>query len=434
MRKIGIHWRIIVSVISIVLFGGSVAKADLTIEECVRKAENNYPLIARYDLLHALSEIDLSDVSKDWLPRVSVYGQATAQNVVPSYPEALTGMLQQMGQEVKGLGKIQYKLGVDVSQTVWDGGVARERRRLIQAQESIDKATLDIELYSVRQRVENYYFAILLAEGQLESNRIMLELLSANIEKINSMVRNGVAMQADADMMEARRLAVSQTNVSIRSSISGLRRMLGLFMGENVDSEVLSIPTPVLPCSDECLRPELQLIDKRLEVNNVSLSFSDTSLRPKIGFFAQAYYGYPGMDYFKSMMTRDLSFNLLAGVRLSWNIDSFYTRGNTRRKIGLRKSEIENTRDVFLFNTQLQTEGARETIEGLREIIADDARIVSLSASVRKAAESQLDNGIVDVTALLSKISDENEAKVASTLHEIQLAQEIYRLKYLLNR
>lgn len=434
MRKIGIHWRIIVSAMSIALFGGSGAKAELTIEECVRKAENNYPLIARYDLLHAFSEIDLSDINKDWLPRISVYGQATAQNVVPSYPEALTGILQQMGQEVKGLGKVQYKLGVDISQTVWDGGVARERRRLIKAQEGVDKATLDVELYSVRQRVENYYFAILLAEGQLESNRIMLELLSANMEKINSMVRNGVAMQADADMMKARLLAVSQTNVKLRSALSGLRRMLGLFMGEDLDSEVLSIPNPELPYGDECLRPELKLLDKRLEVNNVSLLFSNTSLRPKMGFFAQAYYGYPGMDYFKSMMTRDLSFNLLAGVRLSWSIDSFYTRGNTRRKIGLAKSEIENSRDVFLFNTHLQTEGARETIEGLRDIIDDDARIVALSANVRKAAESQLDNGIVDVTALLSKISDENEAKVAATLHEIQLAQEIYRLKYILNR
>ena len=35
---------------------------------------------------------------------------------------------------------------------------------------------------------------------------------------------------------------------------------------------------------------------------------------PKIGLFAQAYYGYPGLDYFENMIHRDPSFNVLAGI------------------------------------------------------------------------------------------------------------------------
>ncbi|MDE6279074.1 MAG: hypothetical protein K2M05_03795, partial [Paramuribaculum sp.] len=69
-----------------------------------------------------------------------------------------------------------------------------------------------------------------------------------------------------------------------------------------------------------------------------------------------------------------------------------------------------------------------------RKVIKDDERIIALRANVRRAAESQLENGIIDATALLTKISDENLAQLTSTYHKIQLLQEIYKLKYTLNQ
>ena len=64
----------------------------------------------------------------------------------------------------------------------------------------------------------------------------------------------------------------------------------------------------------------------------------------------------------------------------------------------------------------------------------DDARIVELRKNVRVAAESQLQNGIIDMTALLSKINDENQAQLTASYHEVQLLQSIYQLKHTLNR
>ena len=68
--------------------------SQLTIEECVRKAEANYPLIKKYELLDASLDIDLSEINKAWLPRLGAYGQVTTQNVVPHSqkhsPECLT--------------------------------------------------------------------------------------------------------------------------------------------------------------------------------------------------------------------------------------------------------------------------------------------------------------------------------------------------------
>ncbi len=77
-------------------------------------------------------EIELSDINKSWLPRIGVYGQVTAHNIVPSFPEGLSDVLQNMGQEMRGMGKIQYKLGID-TQTIWDGGVSKANREMSRA-------------------------------------------------------------------------------------------------------------------------------------------------------------------------------------------------------------------------------------------------------------------------------------------------------------
>lgn len=411
-----------------------LADAQITVEDCVSKAQDNYPLIKKYGLLDATADVDLSEINQSWLPRIGVYGQATVQNNVPSFPDALSGVLEQMGQSIKGLGKVQYKVGVDMSQTLWDGGLSAARREVARKQEAVKQRSLDVEMYAVRQRVESIYFAILLAEEYAAQSEVTRNLLDQNLERLRSMQRNGVAMQSDVDMLEAQLLTVTQGLTQTRSGIDGYRRVLGLFIGESLDGLELQKPSAGMPVTRESDRPELKLFDSRLDANSAAYRLSDTALMPKVGLFAQAYYGYPGLNYFQSMMNRDLSFNLLAGVKVSWNIDSFYSKRSNGRRKALAALDINADKELFLFNSNLQTASQTEAIEGLRDVMKDDARIVQLRENVRRTAEVQLDNGVIDITALLTKIADEDMAKLNARLHEIQLLKEIYNLKYTLNR
>lgn len=415
--------------------------AQVTIEECVAKAQDNYPLIMKYELLEVTTDVDLSEINDSWLPRISVYGQATAQNLVPSFPAPLTGILDQMGQSVKGLGKLQYKAGVDVAQTVWDGGASRARREAARTRESVSRATLDVEMYAVRQRVESLFFAILLTREQITQMEVTASLLSKDLMQLRSMLKNGVAMQSDVDMVEAQILTLEQSIAKARKAGASYRKVLELFIGEDLDGADLLKPSADVPLPArsarpelESDRPELRLFGRRLEANAAAHRLSEVSLMPKVGLFAQAYYGYPGFDYFRSMMGRALSFNIMAGIKVSWNLDSFYSRTDNKHRTVLNALDIEADRNLFLFNTSLQVASQSEEIEGLREVMKDDTRIISLRENVRRAAESQLENGVIDATALLSKISDESIARLNANLHEIQLLKEIYNLKYTLNR
>lgn len=411
-----------------------LATAGLTIEQCVEKACDNYPMVKKYDLLASTLDIDLSDINKGWLPRIGAYGQVTAQNVVPSFPESLSGVLQQMGQPMKGLGKLQYKAGVDVSQTIWDGGVSHAQRELRRAGTAAEQSGLDVEMYAVRQRVENLYFAILLTEEQIAQNRNTMTLLDATLERLKAMLRNGTAMQSDVDMIEAQSLTVAQGIAQAESTLNGYRTVLELFIGESLQGVEMIRPDSVMPSELQSDRPEIRLFDTRIVAADASRRLADTALMPKVGLFAQAYYGYPGFDYFKSMINRDLSFNIMAGVKVSWNIDSFYTKRNVSRRNRLDIAGIMAEKETFLFNSDMQVASQLEKIRGIRDVMKDDSRIMELRANVRKSAESQLQNGIIDTTALLTKITDENQAALTARYHEIQLVQEIYNLKYILNR
>lgn len=410
------------------------AAADVTVEQCVALAQENYPLIQKYDLLRQSRQIDLSDINKSWLPQIGIYAQGTVQNVVPSFPDALSDVLDQMGTDMKGLGKLQYKVGVDLNQTIWDGGTSKASRTIAERENAQQEAALDVELYAVRERVENLFFGILLVEEQIKQAELTHTLLESNLAMLRSMKTNGTATQSDVDMVEAQFLTVQQQITQARSISDSNRRLLGIFTGTDMSDEKLTKPSSSMPSELISARPELALFDARIKNNDARLGSIKSSVMPRIGLFAQAYYGYPGYDYFKSMMNRDMSFNVLAGVKVSWNIGSFYTKKNSERKLRLANDGIVADREVFLFNTNLQTSSQTAHISELEDIMKEDSRIVELRANVRRSAESQLRNGVIDATALLTKITDENQARLTSSYHEIQLIQSIYQLKYILNR
>ena len=154
---------------------------------------------------------------------------------------------------------------------------------------------------------------------------------------------------------------------------------------------------------------------------------------PKLGVFAQSFYGYPGYNLFEDMMNRKWSLNGMIGARLTWNIGALYTRKNDKAKIQLQRETAENQRDVFLFNNNMEQIQQNENIARYQRLMTDDSEIIALRSSIRKAAESKLAHGIIDVNDLVREINAENAARVQQSVHEIEMLKEIYDLKYTTN-
>lgn len=284
-------------------------------------------------------------------------------------------------------------------------------------------------------RVDDLYFGILLLDERLAQSRLTIGLLGDNLEKIRSLQRNGAAMQSDADAVEAELLAAGQQAAQIESTRASYRQMLAIFIGRELADEKLERPSVSEPLATGSARPELALFDARIDKLTAQEKQIISTSRPRLGLFAQGYYGYPGMDYFQNMITSDWSWNALVGVKLSWNFGAYYTRKNSLGQLRTARQGVEVQRDLFRFNNALEiAREKRRDRHACAERSADDDRIVHCSRSVREAAESKLRNGVIDTNDLLRKITEEETATAARNAREIELIKTIYELKHTINR
>lgn len=412
----------------------AAASRGQSLDECRRLARENYPAIRQYDLIAQTEQYNLSNAARAWIPQVALSGQATYQSATPTYPEAFKTILQANGIEMAGIHRDQYKVSIDVSQYIWDGGKSRTDKAIAKAEAEEQRSRVDVSLYDLQSRVDNLYFGILLLDERKAQTEVLIELLASNLARLQTYYKNGVAMQADVDAVEAELLAARQTLGQVESSRMSYRRMLEIFIGQPLTADNLERPAMQQLHSRILARPELALFEAQESILTAQRKAINVSLMPRFSAFAQVYYGYPGLDMFKSMVSSDWSFNAIAGVRVSWNIGAFYTKRNNLQKLNAAEKQIAVQRDVFLFNTQMQTTQDDGEIARLRQAITDDSRIVELRRRVRMAAESQLKNGVIDATDLLRKISDETAAALARSTHEIELLHSIYRLKTTLNQ
>lgn len=404
-----------------------------TLEECQQAAERNYPLIQQYDLINKTTELTVSNIQKGWLPQVSASAQATYQSDVVSFPDEMQALYQQMGINMKGLTKDQYRVGIDVQQTVFDGGAIRSQKEIARAQGQVQQAQNEVNIYQVRRRVNEMYFALLLIDEQMKLNADLQELLAGNERKLESMKKNGTAAESDWHSVKAERLNVVQQMTSLQAQRQVLARMFSTFCGIEVKEATKPNCQLSMVNGQSNNRPELKAIDAQLRLADAQEKAINSALMPRLGVFAQGFYGYPGYNMFEDMMSRKWSLNGMIGARLTWNIGALYTRKNDKAKIQLQRDMAENSRDVFLFNNNLEQIQQNENITRYQRLMSDDEEIIRLRSSVRKAAESKLAHGIIDVNDLVKEINSENQARVQQTVHEIEMLKEIYDLKYTTN-
>ena len=401
-----------------------------TLDECQQAAERNYPLIKRMDLIRQTTDLNVGNIQKGWLPQLSVMAQSTYQSDVTAFPDQMQALYKQMGISMEGLRKDQYRVGIDVQQLVFDGGAIRNQKEMARLQGVVESAQNEVSMYSVRQRVNEMYFALLLLDEQILLNKDLQALLNGNEKKLASLYKKGTAAEVDYLNVKAERLNVEQQMTSLQSQRQTVARMLSVFCG----IEVKKLVKPeVVGTSAENNRPELRLIDSQIRLANAQEKALHSALLPRLGVFASGFYGYPGYNMFEDMMHRKWSLNGMVGARLTWNIGAFYTHKSDKAKLKLMRQSAENSREVFLFNNNLEQIRQDENISRYRKLMEEDEEIISIRSSIRKAAESKLAHGIIDVNDLVREINAENATRVQRSVHEIEMLKEIYNQKYTKN-
>ena len=403
--------------------------AQLSIEACYEKARANYPLIKQYGLIEKTKEYNLSNAAKGYLPQVTFSAQATYQSDVTEIPINLDA-IGLTGVEIPSVSQDQYKMELALSQTLWDGGAIRSERKTLRTQAEVDQRDMDVSMYAINERVNQLYFGVLLAEAQLEQNKVLQAELRRSCEQVSSYIKNGIAHQSDLDAIRVDLLKAKQTEAQFEHTKRAYREMLSRLIGEEIGEETRLVkPEAVRPLTKENNRPELGLYQAQIQNLEAQDSRITAGIMPKLGLFVTGGYGKPGLDMFEDKFKA----YYLAGVKLSWNLGSLYTRKNDRRKIQTGIRSIETQRETFLFNTSLDVAQRNATIDKYIDQLKYDDEIIALRGSVKRASEAKMANGTLSGTDLTRDIHAEQSAIQDKILHEMELLQAIYNLKYVTN-
>ncbi len=410
--------RIIIYICFTLLSGFANAQSNdpLTIETCYAMARQNYPMIRQLELIDKSTGYNIQNASKSFLPQIAINGQATYQSEVTQVPIKVPGM------SVPEISKDQYKLYADISQSVYDGGITKLQQRSQQANGDVEKQKIEIELYKLKERINQLYFAVLIIDEQLKQNELFKKDIQLGINRTEASIANGTALKSTANSLKAELLKADQRTIEMNATRKGYIDMLGLFINKTLDENIMLIKPQYQPKLQEINRPELKLYD----LQNKGLNIQDKMIKaknlPKFNLFVQGGFGRPALNFLSNKFEPYYT----TGLRMSWPITGSYTAKNDRALININRRNIELQKETFLLNTKIAVQRENAEIEKFQKLLATDNDIINLRASVKTASFAQLENGVITSNDYLREVNAEDQARQSRILHDIQLLMAQY--------
>ncbi|HRJ16337.1 MAG TPA: TolC family protein, partial [Saprospiraceae bacterium] len=316
---------------------------SLSLDSCYAMARRNYPLVQQFDLIEKSKALSLENAAKGYLPQLAVNGQATYQSEVTRLPISFPGL------NVPELSKDQYRLFGEVNQPLTDLFFVKEQQDLIRANAALETQKTEVELHKLRERVYQLYFGVLYMDARLEQAQLLIKDLEAGLAKVQAAVAGGVALKSQADQLRAELLKARQQIAELKSGRRAYAEALGLLTRQNMDEKtVLETPAAPLPAT-EIRRPELAMFGAQQQSLAQQSRLINNKTLPRLSAFFQGGYGRPALN----VLSNDFDPYFITGLRLNWNISSFYTSGNERQLLSTQQSAIAVQRETFLLNTRL---------------------------------------------------------------------------------
>lgn len=394
------------------------AAQSLTIEQCYRLAEATYPLSRQRGLIEKTREYTIDNISKGVYPQFNVSGTATYQSDVTK--------ISIPGYSIPSVSKDQYKLYGEVSQTLTDFSINKQKKAISRTDAAVQEENLNTELFQLKDRVNQLFFGALLIDGQLEQNDLSKKDIQTGIAKVQAAIKNGTDFNSSLNKLKAELLKTDQHAIELKATRKAYTDMLSLFVNQSVtDSTVLVKPEPPA-LSDTINRPELRAYDLQTKSYLQQRHLTKINNYPQLSAFFQGGIGKPSPVNF---LSTNLSGYYLTGLRLSWNIGGLYTYKKDQLINKNNQEMVATQRNTFLFNTTLTLRQQNADIARYRQLIQSDNDIVGLRESVKQTSAVQLENGVITTNDYLNDINAEAQARQDRVLHEIQLLVSQYNHK-----
>ncbi len=409
--------------ILLALCTNTFAQGQLTIEDCYKLAEQNFPLAKQIGLIERSKEYSIDNISKGIYPQFVVVGTATYQSAVTKID--ISSPLP-IAVNIPTVSKDQYRVYGEVSQSLTDFPINKLQKELKSSEASIQEENITVELYKLKERINQLFFGALMIDEQLKQSDYLKGDIKRGIDQTQAAIDNGTAFHSSLDKLKAEMLKVDQKDIELNASRKAYTDMLGLFIGKEIDSTTTLIK-PQSPLSrDSIARPELQVYELQRKASLLQQKMIGIKNIPKLNVFFQGGTGKPSPV---NLLSTNWSPYYITGVRLNWALSGLYTYKKEKLLSENDRKIIDVQRNTFLFNTHISVRQQNADIDKFLKLIQADNDIITLRESVKKTSVVQLENGVITTNDYLKEVNEEDQARQNLILHSLQLLMVQYAQK-----
>ncbi|MBO9201140.1 MULTISPECIES: TolC family protein [Niastella] len=385
----------------------------LTLEQAYDLARQNYPLIKQKDLVRQTATLTIENLNKGFLPQFTVSGQATVQSDVTRVGVNIPGIKFDVP------GKDQYKVQAELSQMLFDGGNITAQKSVQTANELVEDQKAEVELYKVKDRINQLYLGILLVDEQVKQVDYVKSDIQLGVKRVEAQVKNGTAFRSSQLTLEAELLKNDQRVIELKANRKSLVDVLSLFINRQLPENV-QLEQPVIPATlvkESVVRPELKLYSYQNELLKEQNQLISAKNRPRTSLFVQGGYGRPALN----MLNNNFDWFYVAGVRFNWGLGNFYTSKKERELLQVNQRMVNIQQELFMLTTNTQLKQQEAEVNKLSQLIQSDQQIIGIRAQVKEAANAQLANGVITANDFLKEVNAEDQAKQTLITHQLQL-------------
>lgn len=389
------------------------AQQTLTLEECYSLAEKNYPLAKQTELLEEKTKSEIKVLEKGKLPKLDFNAQATYQSDVIQFP------FQIPNSTVEPPNKDQYRATLDANQLIYNGGNIAANSKLKTAELETQQQQIAVNLYTLKNRINQSYFSVLLFQEQEKLLISKMEQLDARIKEVSAGVKYGAVLPASEQVLKAEQLKLEQQLSQIDFDKQKALKNLSILVFQDLDNNtILTKPAIFIAPEMASQRPELELFNLQETQLETSKEVISKSNYPKLLGFAQAGYGNPGLN----MLDNSFQDFYIVGLKLNWSIFDWGKTKEQKQAVDISKEIVSTEKETFVLNNEMQQKEAESDINKYEAMLRKDSEIIELREKVLQTITSQLQNGAITSSEYITELNNLYEARIDQQLHEVQLA------------
>jgi outer membrane protein TolC len=390
------------------------AQDKIELENCRKMARANYPKLKQSELIQQIKALKVENNQSAYLPQIDLKGQATYQSDVTAINLNIPGIV------IPSLAKDQYKLYLDVKQTIWDGGMTNSKNLLEDALLESDLQKLEVEAYQLNGLVDAYFFNLMIIRQNEQVLAAQLDVLGKQVARLENANKEGAARQKDLEKLMAEKLLLNQKMIEMASKRKSIAAVLSIVTGSEISADAVpQLPENGLDKANEPKRPEFKLFELQQKQLLISDKLFSSSRNPMFFGFGQAGYGRPGLN----MLSNEFNPYYLVGVGLSWRVINWQNSLRNKKINSLQREVVGTLQSDFEQKQKMQLADAESQIANLRQLIASDEELLALRKKISARAASELENGVVTSTDYLTDLNSETVALINYETHKIQLVQ-----------